>query len=183
MEENWSFEDMQKAREWMLEAVLNVYHCSFVSPYEFFLQMTTYRTAIRLGEVQSQSQFLERLSCAQGLSNLSATAAAASSLLAGYGRLGNLDTSVRRSTRTVSPLTTPSGSPACTSLSLNSSTSAIGEQQMHREVEEDRRDARNELQRYEDAGLVSETTGHTADIVHYWEVIFHSSSAYSTRRC
>ena len=135
--------------------------------------MTTYRTAIHLGQVQTQSKFVERPVSHIRISsdtNITATAAASVSLLSGYGHLGNLNTSIRRSM--VSVPTTPSATFAPLSSELldqRNDTYSV-EQHAQKELEQDEKDAQQELRCYEDAGLLSETTGRTIDIVHYWEV-------------
>ena len=44
------------------------------------------------------------------------------------------------------------------------------EERIHKDLEDDRKDAKYELSRYEDAGLMDEAVERTMDIVRFWEV-------------
>ena len=50
------------------------------------------------------------------------------------------------------------------------------EERARKDLEQDRKDAENELQRYEDAGVLLDTAERTTDIIHFWEVCDHSFS-------
>jgi hypothetical protein len=95
--------------------------------------------------------------------------------MAGFGGLTKINTSVRRST--TSSLTSATQSDLAApptlspSLSFGQSTPTLTlEEQTQRDLEEDKRDAEREMQRYEEAAPLDATAERTADIVRFWEV-------------
>lgn len=98
---------------------------------------------------------------------------AARSLMAGFGRLTKINTSVQRSTTSslsttlATPLPQAPSPPSSFGQSIPTLTL---EEQVQQDLEEDRKDAEREMQRYEEAALLDATTECTTDIVRFWEV-------------
>ncbi|KAG1799724.1 uncharacterized protein HD556DRAFT_60231 [Suillus plorans] len=131
------------------------------------LQMTSYRTAMRLERERVPTPCISALQLPYSAD--SSTSVAARSLMAGFGRLTKINTSVRRSTTSLST-TTLTAAPN-RSLTFGQSTPTLTlEEQAQRDLEEDRKDAEREMQRYEEAALLDATAERTADIVRFWEV-------------
>jgi hypothetical protein len=108
------------------------------------LQMASYRASIRS---QQNSQLHVQL---PPLSGRDSTPVAAQSLMAGFGRMTRINTSVWRSSFT-SHLQTPLLSPSPLPVEVESIPAMSPEERTWRDLEQDRKDAERELQRYEDS--------------------------------
>ncbi|KAJ8584112.1 hypothetical protein M405DRAFT_866488, partial [Rhizopogon salebrosus TDB-379] len=100
------------------------------------------------------------------------TAIASQSLSTGYGRMSNLNVTVRRSapaTNTVPPTPTI----IVTELTMQSLASETVEECTRKDLAHDRQDAEREFYRYEDTGLLH-AAERTTNIVHIWEQKEHT---------
>ena len=129
------------------------------------VQMTSYSTSIRL-EAAAQFQHQSTSFSQQVLINSELTIAG-QSLSAGYGRMRSLNVTVRRSASLTGLPQTPA---------IIISEPMTCEERARKDLEQDRKDAENELQRYEDAGVLLDTAERTTDIICFWEVCDHSFS-------
>jgi hypothetical protein len=127
--------------------------------------MTSYRASIRSQQNSQLHVQLPQFS----LSGNGPTSAAAQSLMAGFGHMTRINTSVRRSSFTSRPQT-PLQSPSPASVEVEPIPALSPEERTRRDREQDRKDAEREFQRYEDAGIFDVTAERTADIVRFWEV-------------
>jgi hypothetical protein len=83
--------------------------------------------------------------------------------MAGFGRMTRINTSVRRSSFT-SHLQTHLLSPSPLPVEVESIPAISPEERTRRDLEQDRKDAERELQRYEEAGILDVAAEHTADM-------------------
>lgn len=133
--------------------------------------MTSYRTAMRLEREKVPTPCISALQLPYSAE--SSMSVAARSLMAGFGRLTKINTSVRRSTTSslsttlATPLPQAPSPPSSFGQSIPTLTL---EEQVQQDLEEDRKDAEREMQRYEEVALLNATTECTTDIVRFWEV-------------
>jgi hypothetical protein len=127
--------------------------------------MASYRASIH----SQQNSQLHVQSPQFSLSGSGPTSAGAQSLMAGFGRMTQINTSVRRSSFT-SRLQSPVQSPSPTPVEVQPIPVLSPEERTWQDLEQDRKDAERELQHYEEVGIYDVTAERTADIVHFWEV-------------
>ncbi|OAX35608.1 hypothetical protein K503DRAFT_868134 [Rhizopogon vinicolor AM-OR11-026] len=89
--------------------------------------------------------------------------------MAGFGCVTRINTSVRRSSFT-SSLQSPLTSPSPTPVEVEPIPALSLEERTQRELEQDRKDAKRELQPYEEVGIYDVMAERTADIIRFWEV-------------
>jgi hypothetical protein len=129
--------------------------------------MASYRASIRSQQNSQLRVQVPQFSLSE--SGSGPTSTATQSLMAGFGRMTQINTSVQRSSftsRPESPLQSPS--PAPVEVELIPALSPA--ERAQRDLEQDRKDAERELQRYEEAGIFDVMAERTADIVRFWEV-------------
>ena len=145
--------------------------------------MTPYRTVLRRSQLCSQPngcyQPNQQRFSAPGPTSSNATTIASQALSKGYGRMSSLNVTVRCSSSSAPELNShtdhgPTSSPLLSASPQTSSPAPTSTEDLaqyeQRELEEDRKDAERELQRYEEAGVSSDLAERTTDLVRFWEV-------------
>lgn len=163
---------------------------SYYGRHDFWEQMTSFRTSIRVGETKTQLELSmpSVLLSWQVLTN--STAIASRSLSAGFGCMSNLKGNVQCSSQasTTNSTIPPAPTIIVSEPVVHSPTLETTEERSRKELKLDRKDAECEFSRYEDAGILHETAERNTDIVCFWEVcdifllVIHKLNRYHARK-